>query len=64
MPADWQRPTTGWLPGEVIIDSHVLMLPDPLPEGPLSLRVGLYDPDTGLRLMTGTSDFASIPLAE
>jgi len=59
-PANWTRPTTGWLPGEYVLDTHTLALPATLPDGPLSLRVGLYDPDTGQRLITGAADFAVI----
>jgi hypothetical protein len=59
-PAGWTRPTTGWLPGEYVLDTHTLTLPATLPEGPLSLRVGLYDPDTGQRLLFGAADFATI----
>ena len=59
-PAGWTRPTTSWLPGEYVLDTHTLTLPATLPEGPLSLRVGLYDPDTGQRLLSGPADFAAI----
>jgi hypothetical protein len=62
VPANWSRPTTGWLPGEYIIDTHTLALPDNLPADGLSLRVGLYDPDTGARLQTGSADYATIPI--
>ena len=60
-PANWTRPATGWLAGEVILDTHALTLPEPLPAGPLTLRVGLYDPDTNARLTSGASDFVAIP---
>ncbi len=59
-PSEWTRPTTGWLPGEYVTDTHTLILPEMLPDGPLSLRVGLYDPDTGQRLLSGTANFAAI----
>ena len=59
-PAGWTRPTTGWLPGEYVPDTHTLTLPSVLPDGPLTLRVGLYDPDTGARLLSGAADFAAI----
>ncbi len=59
-PAGWTRPTTGWLPGEYISDTHTLTLPDTLPPGPFALRVGLYDPDTGTRLLSGAADFVVI----
>jgi hypothetical protein len=59
-PAEWARPTTGWAAGEYILDRHSLTLPDPLPDGPLTYRVGLYDPATGRRLPTPAADFAEI----
>jgi hypothetical protein len=62
IPAGWTRPTTGWLPGEYIVDSHTLIPPADLPPGPLLLHIGLYDPDTGERLTTGGAEFATIPL--
>jgi hypothetical protein len=61
-PANWTRPTTGWLPGEYVIDTHTLMLPADLPAGPLSLRVGLYDPNTDERLRANGAEFVNIPL--
>jgi len=61
-PAHWGRPTTGWLTGEVVLDEHELVLPATLPDGPLSLRVGLYDPETGERLPAATGEFLIIPL--
>lgn len=51
-PADWTRPTTGWLPGEYVIDRHPL----PIPPAAVTLRVGLYDPITGERLAPGYVD--------
>lgn len=50
IPADWTRPTTGWLPGEYIADPHTLTLPADLPPGEYKLLVGLYDPQTGQRV--------------
>ena len=49
-PAGGQRPTTGWLPGEVISDTHTLLLPPELPPGQYRLIAGLYQPLTGERL--------------
>lgn len=46
-PAGGTRPTTSWLPGEVITDAHTLPL-----AGAAQLSVGLYDPATGGRLGT------------
>jgi hypothetical protein len=49
-PANWSRPTTGWLAGEYITDPHRLSLPAELPPGDYELLVGLYDPTTGQRV--------------
>jgi len=62
VPANWTRPTTGWRPGEYVTDVHTLVLPAELPGGPLTVRVGLYDPATGARLMAGDQDFVAIEL--
>jgi len=43
-------PTTEWLPGDVIRDTHVLTLADDMPPGEYRLLVGLYRLDTGARL--------------
>ena len=51
VPANWTRPTTGWLPGEYIVDAHVLALPSDAPVGAYALLAGLYVPD-GERLTT------------
>jgi hypothetical protein len=50
IPVDWQRPTTGWLPGEVIVDEHILSLPDDAPPGEYALIAGMYDESTLQRL--------------
>jgi hypothetical protein len=63
IPGNWTRPTTGWLRGEYVIDSHALNVPSPLPPGPLSVRVGLYNPDDGVRLTTDGAEYMTIPLA-
>jgi hypothetical protein len=48
-PAAWSRPTTGWLPGEIILDSHTLSLTN-VPSGICQINVGLYDPVDGERI--------------
>jgi hypothetical protein len=60
-PANWTRPTTGWTPGEYIIDPHHLTLPDSTLRPNTTLRIGLYDPATNIRLLTETADFLSLP---
>ncbi|NJN99729.1 MAG: hypothetical protein HC875_39315 [Anaerolineales bacterium] len=49
-PAGGQRPTTGWLPDEIIADAHTLTFSTPPPPGKYRLIAGLYDPLTGQRL--------------
>lgn len=49
-PAAGQRPTTGWLPDEIITDAHTLFLPGDVPAGDYRLIAGLYNPLTGERL--------------
>ena len=51
IPADWTRPTTGWLPGEYVTDVHVLTIPPDTPAGDYTLYAGLYVPG-GERLTT------------
>ena len=60
-PASWSRPTTGWVPGEYILDEHSLTLPPTLPPN-ASLRIGLYDPATGQRLQAVGGEFVVVPL--
>ncbi len=50
-PAGWTRPTTGWLPGEVIGEQRRLALPPELPAGDYRLVAGLYEPESGRRLL-------------
>ncbi|MCB0155403.1 MAG: hypothetical protein KDF65_11460, partial [Anaerolineae bacterium] len=50
-PANWQRPTSTWAVEELITDRHGLWLsPDTIP-GRYELRLGLYDPASGARLL-------------
>ena len=50
MPAAGARPTTGWLPGEIIRDIHTLTVAPDAPPGRYALEVGMYDPASGERL--------------
>jgi hypothetical protein len=45
VPVGGTRPTTGWLPGEVVVDRYALAL-----EGAAALEVGMVDPVTRKRL--------------
>ncbi len=49
-PVNGDYPTTYWLAGEQIVDKHSLLLPDNLPSGKYSLAVGMYNPNTGVRV--------------
>jgi hypothetical protein len=44
-PAGGFTPTTRWRPGEIIVDRHVLALPEGLSAGEYGLRAGLYQVD-------------------
>jgi hypothetical protein len=50
IPVDWLRPTNGWREGEVLTDRYLLPIPSDLTPGSYQLYVGLYEPDTWLRL--------------
>ena len=47
IPAEWARPTTGWLPGEYVEDVHHLTIPPDVPTGDYHLMAGLYAPASG-----------------
>jgi 4-amino-4-deoxy-L-arabinose transferase-like glycosyltransferase len=55
-PVGGSRPTSGWGVGGAIVDRHGLLLPSSLPPGDYELLVGMYSPQTGERLLTGTGD--------
>ena len=62
VPAAWTRPTSGWAPGEYVIDGHQLPLPEDLPVGEYTLIAGLYDPATGDRLNASQDIMTEITL--
>ena len=47
IPVSWERPTTGWLPGEYVTDVHWIDLPEGLAAGSYSLSVGFYEAGAG-----------------
>lgn len=49
VPGRGRLPTLGWLPGEYLVDRHVLTLPAGLPMGEYRLAAGLYRPITWQR---------------
>ena len=62
-PQQGRYPTSWWDAGEVIIDPYTLSLPPNLAPGPYTLRVGLYEPETGRRLplQNQPQDFVDFP---
>jgi len=50
VPANGFRPTTSWREGEVISDEFTLSTPVEIKSEEYALWIGLYDPETGLRL--------------
>lgn len=56
IPANAERPTTSWQPGEDIRDPHVLTLDPDTPPGEYVLEAGLYDVATGRRLRVHQAD--------
>jgi hypothetical protein len=55
VPRQWMYPTNWWESGEVVEDLIVLPL-DGIPSGRYLLRVGIYDPDTAIRLSAYSED--------
>lgn len=51
VPVGGARPTTGWVPGEFIIDEYELVVEADAPPGEYILEVGMYDASTGERLL-------------
>lgn len=60
-PAEGARPTSGWLPGEVISDTVALTLSADLSVGRYRLAVGLYSPLDGQRLPVTLNEAATLP---
>jgi hypothetical protein len=58
IPANQERPTTGWTPGEQVVDRHAMWVDDDAPAGAYTLQVGVYDPQTGSRLYVWSEDGA------
>jgi hypothetical protein len=54
IPGGGQFPTTGWLPGEYLVDSYTLHLPADISSGQYWLKIGLYD----------ANDFSRLPVLE
>jgi hypothetical protein len=55
VPRQWMYPTHWWESGEVVEDLIILPL-DEIPSGRYLLRVGIYEPDTAIRLSAYSKD--------
>jgi hypothetical protein len=54
VPVNGTRLSLSWRAGEVLIDEHAIGLPANLLPGTYQLWVGLYDPESGVRLIPRT----------
>jgi hypothetical protein len=61
-PDDGRNPTWSWISGEIVVDPVQLTVAADAPPGVYSLRVGLYDPATGVRVPL--RDRAGVPLPD
>jgi len=50
VPGQGEYPTTGWMKGNIIDDTHTLRVPNDIPSGRYRIAVGMYDAATGVRL--------------
>ncbi len=50
IPVGGSRPTSGWMPGEVISDSYGILIPQDLPPGEYRLSIGWYHASRGERV--------------
>ena len=62
LPAGGRRPTTSWLPGEVVADAHPIVVPTDLPQGQYAILVALYRDDERLPVGPDT-DFVLLPIS-
>ncbi len=62
-PLQGRYPTSWWDTNEIVIDSHTIPVPSDLAPGRYTLRLGLYQPDSGQRLALENSseDFVDLP---
>lgn len=61
IPGNWQRQTTGWLPGEYIMDTHFIDVSLVADDLTTQLITGLYHQETGRLLADNGRDFIQLP---
>jgi len=62
-PLNGAYPTSLWDPGEIIADEIIVPVPDDLPAGAYQLVVGMYDFNTGQRLVAPGNPANEVVLA-
>jgi len=50
LPGNGALPTTGWLPGEIIVDQYEVPIQPDVPPGQHVIEIGMYQAETGQRL--------------
>lgn len=55
-PAGGTRPTSTWSAGEIVWDAYSLPVRYEAAPGEYAIQAGLYDPETGTRVLTGEAD--------
>lgn len=59
-PQDGQRPTSGWVKDEYLVETFIVPFNDPAFSGEYRIAVGFYEPTSGVRLLTATGSDAII----
>jgi hypothetical protein len=55
-PQRGELPTTTWVPGEIVVDAYQIPIATDASAGNLAVRVGMYDAQSGQRLLVTDSD--------
>ncbi len=61
VPQDGTYPTTLWEPGEVVADKYSFVVNADVPPGSYPLEIGMYRPETGVRLPVLDADGQPVP---
>lgn len=61
VPGGGYYPTTGWLPGEVIVDEYEISVKSDAPSGDYAIEVGMYEPETMKRLAAFDENQGRLP---
>jgi 4-amino-4-deoxy-L-arabinose transferase-like glycosyltransferase len=61
LPSGGERPTSGWIEGEIIVDDRRVTLEQNTPPGLYALKCGMYDATTGARLPLSSDTGERLP---